>query len=337
MRYQKIVSLRSVVLLLICASISTAASDSNEIGTQTPVAYRLIAAKGAGISKLRVENTSDKLQFVYRPSSKDVLLAVEGLGQEKLVVFGDIGESGALAINAIPLQPKCTFEMKLGSIGLVDRRGQKSGIPQGNYIAKVLPKDQSMPDINNVSKVQILVKYIPDVTSAESGKDEYPLGVNLELSSQVYYQGKPVMVNVRLENNGLLPITLLNYFHPYINHFRLEKKYAVSGTKIEEPVHGIEKITPHRIEGWITLLPGESLVVAIDVSNDFKTPGEYLAAITYQHGPIILYATNSKPYYTNQRTWTSKEVDIVISNAPRPDIRKEEQAEGAIAPAPEPP
>jgi hypothetical protein len=326
MRYQKIVSLRWVVLLLICASISTAKSDSNEIGTPTPVVYRLIAAQGAGISRFRVENTSNKLQLVYRPGSRDVLLAVEGLGQEKLVIVGDIGESGALATKAIPLQPKCTFEMKLGPIGLVDKRGQKSAIPQGSYIAKVLPKDQSIHDINNVSRLQILVKYMPDVTGAESGKNEYPLGVNLEPSSQVYYQGEPVTVNVRLENNGLLPITLLNYFHPYINHFRLEKKDVASGTKIEEPVHAIEKITPHQIEGWITLLPGESLVVAIDVSNDFKIPGEYLAAITYQHGPIILHATNRKPYYTNQRTWTSNEVDIVISNAPRPDISKEERA-----------
>lgn len=135
------------------------------------------------------------------------------------------------------------------------------------------------------------------------------------------------MLSVRIQNNGSLPVKLLNHFHPYKNHFRFEKKYAASNKKIKEAMHPIALITPHAIEGWITLLPGESLSVPIDASGEFKTPGEYRAAVTYYRSRILLYPPTGKPYYTDQYTWTSNEIDMVILGTP-----KEEQVEDKQSP-----
>ncbi len=328
-RYQK-----TIVLLLIVSlsGLASLAIDAGKQGDpQMSVSYQLLVESKVSIHaetincRLRAENKTDKLQFVSRPMEKDISLYVEGFDKGRYSIVFEEREFESLATRQIPLRPECAIEMKLAKIMLNKPTEGESAIPIGSYSVTASWKRTGLPHVQ-AGNFQAIEKYLPPPTSLQTNKDEYPLAMILEPSSRIYYQGERVLANVRLENNGLLPITLLNHFHPYMNHFRLEKKYAASGTRIEEPVHGIEKITPHQIEGWITLLPGESLVVAIDVSNDFKTPGEYLVGVTYQHGPIILYATNGKPYYTNQRTWTSRDVDIVISNVPKPNIRKEDQA-----------
>ncbi len=231
----------------------------------------------------------------------------------------------SLAKREIPLRPTCAIEMKLGRIVPSGSKEGESVIPPGNYLVSALWKRPDLPDVRPC-QFEVIAGYQPPAINVQPRHDEYPLGIILESSAKRYRRDEPIILSVRIQNNGPLPVTLMNYFDRYKDFFRFEKKDAASGKRIQETMYIAAAITPHATEGWITLLPGESLSVAIDASDEFKTPGEYRAGVTYYRSRILLSPREGKPYYTKQHTWTSNEVDIVISNAPRPDISKEERA-----------
>lgn len=329
MRYGKVLGI--VVGVSLLRSISVGKPTDEPDNLQMPLSYHLLVEKKVDSQtreitcRLRVENKTDKLQFVSRPTEKDISLSLEGFDKGRYSTVFEEREFESLATSQIPLRPTCAIEMKLGRIVPAGSKEGEPAIPPGNYLVTALWKRPNLPDVRP-SEFQVIAGYQPPPTDMQPTQDEYPLGIILEPSTQRFYATDSIMLNVRIQNNGPMPVTLMNYFDRYKDFFRFEKKHAASGKKIPETMHMAAAITPHAREGWLTLLPGECLSVAIDASDEFKTPGEYRVAVTYYRSRILLHPRESKPYYTKQDTWTSKEIDIVISNAPKPEIPKEDQA-----------
>ena len=118
-----------------------------------------------------------------------------------------------------------------------------------------------------------------------------------------------------MQNNSDIPIKLFNYFeYSYKQNFTFSKKLLLENATISEPeqLNLISLITPHAINDWLLLFPGESLTVPCDISDEFKNSGKYKVSVTFFRGPIVLFPTDGKPRYTEQNKWTSKEVEIEI-------------------------
>lgn len=329
MRYGKLLGIVLTVSLLRPTSVGKSTDKTDDL--QMPLSYHLIVPKKVGsqtrevVCRLRVENKTDKLQFVSRPVEKDISLSVEGFDKGLYSVVFEEKEFESLSTRQIPLRPTCAIEMKLGKIVFgSSEEGKSALLPRGDYSITAAWRQPGFAEVKP-GTFEIVQEYPPGA-GVEPSRDEYPLGIVLEPRAKTYYRDEPIMLSVRIQNNGALPVTLMNYFDRYKDFFRFEKKDTVSGKKIQETMHIASAITPHTIDGWITLLPGECLSVAIDASDEFKTPGKYYVAVAYYRSRILLHPPESEPYYTKQYTWTSKEVDIVISNTPKPEIPKKDQA-----------
>ena len=119
-----------------------------------------------------------------------------------------------------------------------------------------------------------------------------------------------------MQNNSNLPIKLFNYFdYSYKQNFAFSKKIDLDNTIIPEPLLIYTAITPHAINDWLLLFPGESLIVTCDVTDEFKIAGKYIVSVTFLRGPILLYPLVGEPYYTDQNKWTSNEVNVNITEA----------------------
>ena len=344
MRYQKIIVLILSVSLSLLVSVAAAAGKPGN--SQMPVTYHLLVEKKVSAQaetiacRLRVENKSNTLQFVFRPKEEDISLNINGLDKQRYSV--DFVKRGFenLAKREIPLRPKCAIEMKLATIVPKQAKEGQSWIPRGKYSITASWKRPGLPGVE-AGKFEVVKKYTPFITYVQQRKNEYPLGIILEPSSKTYYWGEPIILSVRIENNGDLPVKLKNYFHRYKDFFEFEKIYAITNEKVQELPYMRAAITPHAIEGWITLLPGEFLSVAIDASDEFKLPTEYRVSVNYR-GRILVYPKDGKPkdpiypglglifspdgqpYYTKRHTWPSNEIDLIISVAPREEQVKEQ-------------
>ena len=343
MRYEKLIVIMLIVSFFVFVSVARAAGKPGD--SQMLVTYHLLVEKkvnsqtGAIDCRLRVENKTDKLQFVSRPVEKDISLSVKGLDKGRYSVTFEERGFESLAKREIPLRPTCAIEMKLGKIVFRRPEGGEFAIPQGNYSIAASWKRPGLPDVKT-GNFEVVDEYVPPITRVQATSDEYPLDIVLEPSSKTYNLGDRILLSVRLQNNGALPVSLMNYFHPYKNHFRFEKKDAASGRKLEGYMGPGALISPRAIEGWITLLPGECLSTTINASDEFKSPNEYRVAVTYfrtiliypkdgkPKDPIypslgLIFPPDGKPYYTKQHNWTSNEVDIAILEAD-----KKEKIEG---------
>ena len=343
MRYEKLIVLMLIVSLFVLVSVAAAADkpDKSEIF----LSYHLLVEEKVSINadtiscRLRVENKSDTLQFLSRPKEKDISLAIKGLDKRLYSVSFEERGFENLAKLGIYLKPKCAIEMKLAKIVPKKYEEGKSWISRGKYSITASWKRPGLPSVE-AGKFEVVKKYTPVITGVQQRKNEYPLGIILETSSKTYYWGEPIMLNVSIENNGDFTIKLRNHWDRYKDFFRFEKKYAASNEEIQELTHIRAQISPHATKGWITLLPGEVLSVAIDAIDEFKIPTEYRASITYLGTPILypkdgkpkdpiypglglIFPPDGKPYYTKQRLWTSNEVELAISNAPREEQIKE--------------
>lgn len=319
MRYQKLVVLMLTVPLSLFGFIAMATSEAYNSKTKRPVSYHLlvgkkVSARGGTIScRLRVENTSDVLQFVFRPRGEDVSLNVKGLDKRRYSVSFEERGFEPLAKLKIPLRPTCAIEMKLAKIMI---KGSKELlIPQGIYLVTTSWKRPGFPDVK-AGKFEVVEKYTPDTNGLQPSNNEYPLTVVLEPASKVYHLGNPIMLVVRLQNDGPMPIQIMSLLNRHKDFFRFETRHATSHEKIGKPLHIAAAIDPDVVSGWIILLPGESLSVAIDAHDEFTTPGQYRTAVTYYRSRILLYPPSGKPYYTKQHSWSSKEVDLVILQNP---------------------
>ena len=298
----------SIVLMLVVSlfgyvwEVSGASKSDN---TQSPITYELlvdkkISSQANSIScRLRIINTTNELQFVSRCGKENILLNIEGL--DKLQYSMSFVEKGFefLYKRDIPLRPKCAFEIELAKIMFKKNKEGDVAIPTGSYILTASWKLPDLPEINT-AKFEVV------------NKDEYPLDIILEPLSKIYYLGDPIMVSVQLQNNGSFPITLMNYFDPEKDFFRFEKKSMAFDKGKKEITHLPSCISPNAIDGWITLLPGESLSVAIDASDEFATIGQHRTKVTFYRSRIALHPPNAKSFHTKQHTWESNEIDIII-------------------------
>lgn len=327
MRYENLLGIVLVVSLFGSTSIGKSADKSDSL--QMPLSYYLIVEKKIDSQtkeiacRLRVENRTDKLQFVSRPEEKDISLSMNGLDTQYYSVNFEKRGFESLAKREIPLRPTCSIEMELCRILPSGFKQGDAVIPTGNYIVSASWKRPSLPDVKP-SQLEVITGYQAPATDVQPKQDEYLLGITLEPSAKKFYPDDPIMLSVRIQNNGSMPITLMNYFDRHKDFFRFQKKDAVSGKMIQETTPMAAAITPHAREGWLTLLPRECVSVAIDASDEFKSPGEYRVTVTYFGSSILLRPLVGKPYYTKQHTWTSKEIKIVISNVSRPGTHKED-------------
>lgn len=343
MRYEKLISVVLTVSLFGYISIGKSAGKPGN--SQMRVTYRLLVEKKVGSQateiacRLRVENRTDTVQFVSRPEEKDISLSVKGLDTRRYSLSLEKRGFESLATREIPLRPTCAIEMKLARIVPSGAKEGESVIPPGNYLVSASWKQAGLPDVRP-GQFEVIAGYQPPASDVQPRQDEYPLGITLEPSAKRFYRDEPIVFSVRIQNNGGLPVTLMNHFDRYTDFFRFEKKDAASGKKLEGYRGPVALISPNAREGWITLLPGESLSVAIDASDEFKTPGEYYVTVTYYRSRILIYPKDGKPkdpiypslglifppdgkpYYTKQHNWTSNEIDVVIS-----ETTKEKQVE----------
>jgi len=317
--------------------------------SQMPVTYHLlveekVSAQAETIAcRLRAENNTKELKFLSRPKEEDISLAIKGLDKRLYSVSFEERGFENLAKLGIYLRPKCAIEMKLATIVPKKYEKGKPWISRGKYSITASWKRPGLAGVE-AGKFEVVKKYTPVITNVQQRKNEYPLGIILEPSSKTYYWGEPIMLSVHIENNGAIPIKLMNYLDSYKDFFIFEKKDAASNKKIEDSTYWPGSITPHATKGWITLLPGEVLSVAIDASEEFKTPNEYRVAVTYLERPrlypkdgkpkypfnpslALIFPPDGKPYYTKQYFWASNEIELAISNTPREKQIKEKVKE----------
>ena len=347
MRHRKSIVLMSLVSLYLLVSAAAAADKPDK--SETPLSYHLLVEKKVSAQaetiacRLRGENNTKELQFLSRPKEEDISLAIKGLDKRLYSVSFEERGFENLAKLGIYLRPKCAIEMKLAKIVPKKYEEGKPWISRGKYSITASWKRPGLPGVE-AGKFEVVKKYTPVITDVQQGKNEYPLGIILESSSKTYYWGEPIMLSVHIENNGALPVRLMNYLDHYKCFFMFEKKDAASNKKIEDSTYWPGSITPHATKGWITLLPGEVLSVAIDASEEFKTATEYRASITYLCRPRLypkdgkpkdpiypgmglIFPPDGKPYYTKQYFWASNEIELAISNAPREEQIKEQVKE----------
>ena len=259
MEYGKLLGIVLAVSLLGPTSIGKSTDKTDNL--QMPLSYHLLVEKKVDSQtreityRLRVENKTDKLQFVSRPTEEDISLSVEGLDKGRYSVVFEEREFESLATRQIPLRPTCAIEMRLGRIVLKRAEEGEFVIPRGNYSVTAAWRQPGFAGVKP-SKFEVVQHYLPPTTDVEPRRDEYPLGIVLEPTDKTYYRDEPIMLSVQIQNNGSLPVTLMNYFDRYKDFFRFEKKDAASGKRIQETTHMAAAITPHAREGWLTLLPG---------------------------------------------------------------------------------
>jgi hypothetical protein len=331
---KKIIVNVSIVSLFVLVSAVKAAENSEN--SQMKLSYNLLVENKISTQaetidcKIRVENNTEKLQYLLRPTEKDILLDVNGLDKRRYSITFNEKEFEMLAKREIPLRPKCSIEIKLAKIVIGKPIKGESMIPKGNYSIRASWKKSGLPDIKEV-KFDATDESVSPSLGIQPTFDEYPLSIVLVPYSKTYYQGDQISLTVRLHNNGVFSIGLMNYFDRYKDFFQFEKRLTVSNEKEEQPMYARASITPNVRDGWITLLPGECLSTIIDAREEFEKPGEYKVVVTYYGSRILIYPKDGtlddpnyptlglkfppdgQPYYTQQYKWTSNEIDIDIS------------------------
>jgi hypothetical protein len=297
--------------------------------TPSPLIYKLVVDKKVGPStdtvmcRLRIRNDTDALQRAFRPQEKDITLIVERAEPSAYsVVFEGnpfFGERPAWSWNQfdIWLRPHCTMEIKLAKIVLRGPAGARTALPVGRYAVTAAWKDPNLPKVTG-SAFEVVEQDVPAVPPAPASGNEYPFDAVLEPASKIYYRDEPVDVAIRLENRGNDAVVLMNYFSPYHWFFLFEKKYATSGEKVQDPRVFRGTVTPHTLDGWIMLLPGEHLLVNLDIKREFSTPAKYSVTAIYLERPS-LHPLQGEPHYAKQYKWPSSEAVMTILDAPKPN------------------
>jgi|GEM_PF-1813240 len=315
MRYQK------VVLFLVAASLVPADREAESSETTPGLEYRLVAAKRVGVKtgiitcQLRVDNASEATQFFFRPGGQGLSLEVKGVSKKSYFVSWQEQktEFESLWKERIALRPKCSFEMPLAQIRFAKVDGSGEPLRKRNYVITGLWKRSDFGVVKGCS-FEVIEEYVPETVTLEPGTDEYPFGIVLESSLKEYRQGEPVLLSIRMQNNGEKALKLLNFFHPYEDYFLLDK-YDDADKLIETELHPLKLVTPTAGGDWITLLPAESLSAHVDASNAFPATGRYRAKTTYPRKALMI-GIDGKAAYTGQHKWISNRVVFDISDRP---------------------
>jgi len=170
MRYVRPLSIVLAVSLLGPTSVGKSADKLDNL--QMPLSYHLVVPKKVGsqtrevVCRLRVENRTDKLQFVSRPTEKDISLSVEGFDKGRYSTVFEEREFESLATSQIPLRPTCAIEMKLGRIVPAGSKEGEPAIAPGNYLVSALWKRPNLPDVRH-SEFEVIAGYQPPPTDMQ--------------------------------------------------------------------------------------------------------------------------------------------------------------------------
>jgi len=263
-----------------------------------------ISGEAVACSLLLV-NTSDTVQALSRPEADGVHFTARGPDRKAYSVEFKGQERSEKNLARIPLRPRCSIQIQLGSIVIRNAENERAPVPTGKYTVVAVCND-----------AKGLRKALGKIAQCTLRIIEYPFRVTLEPSSHVYPRGKGTTLTVRLENLGKVPVQLMNVFSPYKHHFDLQvKKSRLSGspasTSRDSSPFILSAVSPDGHDGWIIILPGESLSVEIDASKELEAPGVYRVSLAYQRS-ILLLPCGKKPRYTKQFRWVSNEVEFAV-------------------------
>ena len=250
---------------------------------------------------LVVANVGDRLRTIPRPVIDQLGFAVAGpAGTAGLSATATGTEPPGSPDREVPLRPHCSIRINLGSIRILGAGGADAPLPTGEY--------RVSPSWNEPATGQTL----GEIVGASLELVEYPLRVALLSDHPVHRRGEPVVLTIRLQNDGKTPVRFLNCFLPYANHFLL------SVNPLEPPPVSVPRaetmlalVTPDAGDGWMTLLPGESLSVEFDAGKEFGAPGRHSVRATYPRR-ILIRPEAGKPRYTKQYRWHSPPIPLVI-------------------------
>ena len=247
--------------------------------------------------------------MIGRPPARGiVLLASDPDGKQYQAVWQDDATREKEA-EELALRPGCELAALLGSFMLMDNEGKAPELPIGRYSISAAWKQQegqaaAPPQIAGEGEVDVV---------------EFAFHVRLSPDRHRHTLEEPLIARVSLENNGPVPILLLNHFYPHEQHFAVMLKRVV-GERGGGTAHGpnlvplaaLTKISPDAGTGWITLRPGESLHVSFDAMGYLKDEGVYALQVAYQ-GTILILDPKTKARYTEQYRWESDTIRLDVA------------------------
>ena len=251
---------------------------------------------------ITMTNTSEETQRVPRPEGEDLTLAVQGPGTDGCVLQLN-KRVVSVSDREIALRPRCAIRIALGSVLLMGDEETPVPLPLGTYLISGSWKSDSLPPRQGFREIK----------DCAGDLIEYPFRVSLIPVSSTVYSGDPVIIAVEMVNEGRVPLSFLNYFHPYEHNFELSVEREnigdefLEGKAMKSIPSEIPKVTPSGSGGWITLLPNESLFINIDIGKDMPVPGKYNVSIAYARHLLLLAP---KPRNTKQYQWYSDTVEI---------------------------
>lgn len=256
------------------------------------------------------QNTSEEGVSFQPPRREDISVTATGPDDGAyMVVWQTAGERGAES-RSVWLQPHCAFEAVIGTMGLAKAPGGEPGVRPGRYTVTAewqapLPGTEGRTSCTAVGRVEVIAS---------------PLVVSLPPITVARYSAGPILLRVKLANSAACPIVLMNYFLPYKQHFevRIAAHVASDGLDGEAGDRGglmLPAITPHAGKGWVTLLPGEAILVDMDVTDAVAQPGVYDVTVAYCRR-VLLRPPDRDPYYSHATRWVANEAQLVVVEAP---------------------
>ena len=251
---------------------------------------------------LLLRNRSDDIRLAKKPEAADFAFKVQGpAGSEYAAVLKPTGR-GEAGTGDVWLKPGCSIDVTVGSIAITRAGLKREPVPIGQYLLTVSWTPKA---VENVATGELATRLVLEV-------NEYPFQVSLVPEQRVFPQGQPVLLTVRMANNGKMPIRLLNFFSPYKAYFELAiRRTDGQGREPEGELFIKPAVTPDADTGWVTLMPGEALEVRFDAGDDLKEPGEYGLTAAYAEA-IVLLPANERPRDSTQSEWRSAEVKISV-------------------------
>ena len=297
------------IMIMFCGSVF--AGDPNEVKVSRNLVVKK-NAKGDYITEYEIHNGNSKLQRVYRPFATNNNCGITGLGRFKTISFEDDVVAEKLYERPIALRPNCKIHMNLGGIKIKNKTGHELEHTAGIFPAEVLKNDK------DEGTIEVSKKYVPPIiVSGDKEKEKNFLEITVAPVSKVGYLDKPVLFQICIENKTDRPLRFHNYFslYEYRHYFKfnielIDKDGKV--TVIERDIFFVAAISPHFIDGWMTLFPGERLSTVVDASKEFKMEGNYLVSVTFRRGRVLVYPKSEKPYYAKKYKWDSNKIPVAI-------------------------
>ena len=251
------------------------------------------------VSFCTIYNNSDKTIEIKLPDYSKLTFLVKGSVADSFKV--QFQKNELFSNEVVFLKAKQSLQVKLGEISIKYAKNDKLQLPTGNYVL--------------ILKNFLLMNQAYEASEAFA-INEYPLSVNITAPAS-FSAKDSVMLKICITNNGPYKIKLFNLFSPYKDFFDLvmDKKQLLPQVDKKEELPAdpyLKKVTTlPQDESWLTLMPGESTSIDVNISDQIKTGGIFNLRMTYTR-KILLCPPKEKPKYSDQYQWYSNPIKIEV-------------------------